>query len=181
MVAFSLKLPRLHILHWILRIHLVQCFFLQQKDIKRTCKSFQQQIMHHFALTQLYLPSPPPKKKDKTGRKNPAAKPRNSWLVNTCGFSLAELTGKPISEVLSQSSKKPLKDTLGGFFPGAKRWNTWRTENSPLRDVFFGGELVGWRFLEEYDGPVLFGEKLPPLKKSSCCYFVILKEVYNEN
>jgi len=36
----------------------------------------------------------------------------NSWLVNTCGFSLAELTGKPISEVLSQSSKKPLKDAV---------------------------------------------------------------------
>jgi len=36
----------------------------------------------------------------------------NSWLANTCGVSLAELMGKPISEVLSQRSKKPLKDAV---------------------------------------------------------------------
>ena len=34
----------------------------------------------------------------------------NSWLVERCGMSLAELQGKAISTVLSQRSKKTMKD-----------------------------------------------------------------------
>ena len=37
------------------------------------------------------------------------AHPRNSWLVERCGMSLAELQGKPIATVLHHPSKKVIK------------------------------------------------------------------------
>ena len=54
--------------------------------------------------------------------------PRNSWLVERCGMSLAELQGKPIATVLAPYSKKVIKAWHGegitwefhGFFKDPK-------------------------------------------------------------
>lgn len=108
------------------------------------------------------------------------AKPRNSWLANTCGVSLAELMGKPISEVLSQRSKKPLKDTPG-FFPGstgAKRMAVLK--NSRFRDGCFGGSWVAF-FWRIWRSSFVWRKVASIEKNSSWCYFVILQEVYHES
>jgi hypothetical protein len=42
------------------------------------------------------------------------AHPRNSWLKERCGMSLAELQGKPIATVLIQPSKKVIKARAQG-------------------------------------------------------------------
>jgi len=42
------------------------------------------------------------------------AHPRNSWLKERCGMSLAELQGKPITTVLIQPSKKVIKARAQG-------------------------------------------------------------------